>query len=253
VSLSVEPNYKRIVRLLEEKIRSGEYPPGHQLPPERELCAVYGVSRITARQAMAELANARLIVRRQGQGTFVAEVKVDSSLLGYFSLSEALKAQGFLIATKVVSQETARADAETAEKLGLAPGAEIFRLVRVRLLDGEPLALETSCLPTARFPGIAAYDFAGRSLYAVLRHEYRATLARARETLEPMLPDRDQVALLRLAKPLPALLLMRTTFDDGDTPVEAADAIIRGDRCRMLFELWADQRSGFVPVTAREG
>ena len=241
--MAPESNYRRIVRLVEEKIRSGEYPPGHRLPAERELCTIFGVSRITARQAMTELAHSKLVIRRQGQGTFVAETKVNSSLLGFFSLSEALKAQGLLVATRVVTQGLVTPTVATATTLGLAPGEKVFELVRVRLLDGEPLALETSELSARRFPGLDRGDFGARSLYGVLRSDYGVQLAHARETLEPILPSREEMQLLGQTTTAPAILLLRTTFDAGETAVEVARAIIRGDRCRLVFELWADQRT----------
>lgn len=238
-----EPNYKRIVRLLEAKITAGEYPPGHRLPPERELCAIYGVSRITARQALAELAQRKLVVRHQGQGTFVARSRVESSLLGFFSISEALKADGRLVATRVVGKETTAPTAEEAAALGLKATQRVFRLYRLRLVDGEPYAMEISALDARRFQGLDVYDFGARSLYDVLARDYATQLLRARETLAPVLLAPDQAELLGVGTDQPALKLSRTTFDASDVATEASMALIRGDRCQLLFELWADQRT----------
>jgi DNA-binding GntR family transcriptional regulator len=241
--LSAEPNYRRIVRLLEEKIVSGEYPSGHRLPPERELCEIYGVSRVTTRQALAELAQRGLVVRHQGQGTFVMRPKVESSLLGFFSISEALKADGRLVATRVVSAGVTRPSAPEAEALACAPDAPVLRLRRLRFVDGDPYALESSTLPMSRFPGLDRYDFGTRSLYDVLARDYATQLVRARETLAPVMLTDEQAALLAVAVDQPALRLIRTTFDGSDVAVEAASALIRGDRCQLLFELWADMRA----------
>src|SRR5437868_1411346 len=152
--MSSEPNYKRIVRLLEAKIQSGDYPPGHRLPPERELCELFGVSRITARQALAELAQRKLVVRNQGQGTFVAKSRIESSLLGFFSISEALKADGRLVSTRVISAALAAPAADEAVALQSAGNARVFRLTRLRFVDGEPYALETSAMAAERFPNL---------------------------------------------------------------------------------------------------
>lgn len=240
--LSSEPQYKRIVRLLEAKIRSGEYPPGHRLPPERELCEIFGVSRITTRQALAELAQDKLVVRHQGQGTFVAR-KIESSLLGFFSISEALKADGRLVSTRVVRAELAAPD--SAEAAALMPRAadKVFRIVRVRFVDGDPYALETSALLIRRFPGLDGYDFGARSLYDVLAREYAVQLVRARETLAPVMLSPAEAELLQVDAAQPALRLTRITFDSENVATEASGALIRGDRCQLLFELWADQRS----------
>lgn len=241
--MATEPNYRRIVRLLEEKIISGAYKPGHRLPPERELCEIYGVSRVTARQALAELAQRSLVVRHQGQGTFVMRPKVESSLLGFFSISEALKADGRLVSTRVVASEITEPSAAEAEALDCAPNAPALRLTRLRFVDGEPYALETSTLLTDRLPGLEDYDFGTRSLYDVLAREYGTELVRARETLAPVMLTDDQAALLDVGVNQPALRLIRTTFDGDSVAVEAASALIRGDRCQLLFELWADMRT----------
>ncbi len=241
--MNSEPNYRRIVRLLEERIVSGEYPPGYRLPPERELCEIYGVSRVTARQALAELAQRDLVVRHQGQGTFVRRPKVDSSLLGFFSISEALRADGRLVSTRVVSAEIAHPSAPEAEALGCEFEELILRLIRVRFVDGDPYALETSTLQSKRFPGLERYDFGARSLYDVLAREYATQLVRARETLAPVLLKPEQAELLQVGVDQPALRLVRTTFDGNGVATEAAGALIRGDRCQLLFELWADMRA----------
>lgn len=241
--MSGEPSYRRIVRVLEDRIQSGEYPPGHRLPPERELCEIFGVSRITARQALSELAQRRLVVRHQGQGTFVSRAGLESSLLGFFSISEALKADGRLVATRVVSTGLATPEAAEATALGMGPRARVVRIVRLRLVDGDPYALETSTLVAMRFPGLQTYDFGARSLYDALGRDYGTRLVRARETVAPVLLDEAQAALLGVDIRQPALRLDRTTYDDRNVATEAASALVRGDRCQLLFELWADQRT----------
>lgn len=241
--MSSEPNYKRIVRLLEAKIQSGDYPPGHRLPPERELCELFGVSRITARQALAELAQRKLVVRNQGQGTFVAKSRIESSLLGFFSISEALKADGKLVSTRVISAEQTAPAADEAIALQSAANAKVFRLTRLRFVDGEPYALETSAMAAERFPNLGRFDFGARSLYDVLAREYGTQLVRARETLAPVMLTAEQADLLQVRIDQPALRLSRTTYDRDNVAAEAAMALIRGDRCQLLFELWADQRS----------
>ena len=241
--LSGEPSYRRIVRVLEERIHAGEYPPGHRLPPERELCEIFGVSRITARQALSELAQRRLVVRHQGQGTFVSRVGLESSLLGFFSISEALKADGRLVATRVVSTGIVAPDAGEAAALGAGAQDGVVRLVRLRLVDGDPYALETSTLVAKRFPELETYDFGSRSLYDALSRDYGVRLVRARETVAPVLLTEEQAALLGVDIRQPALRLNRATYDDANVATEAASALVRGDRCQLLFELWADQRT----------
>lgn len=247
-----EAQYKRIARLLEAKIASGEYPPGHRLPPERELCEIFGVSRITTRQALAELAQMKLVVRNQGQGTFVAR-RIESSLLGFFSISQALRADGRLVSTRVIGAQFGAPDPAEAAALSLPPDEQVFRITRLRFVDGDPYALESSTLPVRRFPGLERYDFGSRSLYDVLARDYGTELVRARETLAPVLLSPEEAGLLQVEVTQPALRLTRTTYDAGDVATEASGALIRGDRCQLLFELWSDQHAAAHSRSATAG
>ncbi len=239
--MSSEAQYRRIARLLEQKIRAGDYAIGASIPSERELCKLYGVSRITMRHALGDLVQQGLLTRRQGQGTFVAAPRIEPSLLGYFSFSEALRAQGLLTSTRVLAQHVQPAEPNTAVELRVPVGAPVLCLVRLRHVDGDPFALETTWLPLDRLPGADDIDFAENSLYTALKERYGVHPTRARETFEPVVLGADDARAVHAHRGTAALLLLRTTYDQADHPVELAHALIRGDRCRVLVELWSDR------------
>ncbi len=239
--MTTEVQYRRVARLLEQKIRVGDYAVGSSIPSERELCKLYGVSRITMRHALSDLVQQGLLTRRQGQGTFVATPRIEPSLLGYFSFSEALRAQGLLTSTRVLDQQVEPAEPTAAVELRVPVGSPVLRLVRLRHVDGEPFALETTWLPLDRLPGADGIDFAHNSLYAALKERYGVYPTRARETFEPVVLGADDARAVHAQKGTAALLLRRTTYDQADHPVELAHALIRGDRCRVLVELWSDR------------
>jgi GntR family transcriptional regulator len=230
--------YTRVMGLLEDKIKSGEYPVGSRIPSERELSELYGVSRITIRQALLGLERQNLLVRRQGKGTFVAHPRIESSLLGYFKFSKALHVQGLLISTKVIEQEVEVAPPDVAEELELGPREKVLRLVRIRVVEGDPFALETTYLPLSRLPGVETIKLNSRSLYEVLETEFAVHPARARETLRPVRLTKAQADVLEV-EPDCALLISRTTSDVSGAPFEVARALISGERCSLLVELWS--------------
>jgi len=246
----IEVQYRRIARLLREKIDTGEYAAGARLPGERELCKLYGVSRITMRHALGDLVQRGLLTRRQGQGTFVAAPRIEPSLLGYFSFSEALRAQGLLTSTRVLDQRTEPAEPNVALELRVPVGSPVLRLVRLRHVDGDPFALETTWLPLDRLPGVDGIDFAVSSLYTALKERYGVYPTRARETFEPVVLGADDARAVHARKGTAALLLLRTTYDQSDHPIELAHALIRGDRCRVLVELWSDRLARAAVATA---
>ncbi len=231
-----EPLYSTIASRAETRIRSGEWPAGTRLPPERELCRLLDVSRATLRLALSELEARGLIDRHQGRGTFVAIPRVDADVSGSFTLAAALRRRGLHLITRVVETRSVGAGRHLAEDLACRPGEPLLRLVRVRSLGAdEPLLLETTHLPLARFPGLGDVDFTARSLYEVLRVEYGTIPSVASESLEPVCATAAEAAALRLPRRAPALLIHRVTRDQHALPVESSHALLRGDRCRFLL------------------
>ena len=230
-----EPLYSVIASRAEARIRSGEWAPGTRLPPERELCQQLDVSRATLRQALAELEERGLITRHQGRGTFVTRVRVQTPLSGTFSLREALAARGSKVVTRVISHEVVDASRQLASELVCLPGDPLFHLERLRLVDGEPMVLESSHLPLALFPGLEGADFARRSLYDVLREDFGRAVSEAQETIEPVILTPYESALLAVPRHTPAVLTRRITSDGSGTIVELGQALLRGDRSRYLL------------------
>lgn len=229
------PLYSLIADRAEARIRSGAWAPGTRLPPERELCRELEVSRATLRQALDELEERGLITRHQGRGTFVTRPRVQPAISGFFSIREALTARGTTVVTRVLRTETVEASRSLAADLGLLPGEPVLHLERLRLVDGEPIVLESAWLPAALFPGLEAADLAGRSLYDVLREDFGRRVAEARETIEPVILTAHECGLLEVPRHTPAILTRRVTTDRDGTIVELSQALLRGDRSRLLL------------------
>jgi GntR family transcriptional regulator len=231
-----EPLYSVIASRAEARIRSGQWAPGSRLPSERELCDILDVSRATLRQALAELEERGLISRHQGRGTFVARPRVEAALSGFFSIREALRARGMTVVTRVLGVTVIEASRQLSADLGCVPGDPLVRLERLRLVEAEPLVLESSHLPEALFPGLVAADFVTRSLYDILREDYGRAVSDATETLEPVITTARESALLALPGQAPAILTRRVTKDTSGTIVELGHALLRGDRSRFLLQ-----------------
>ena len=138
------PRYYQLKEIMRERVQSDEWKPGDLIPSERELSEKYGISRMTARQAITDLVNEGLFYREQGKGTFVSQRKITQQLIRLTGFTEDIKARGQKPGTKVLSAQMFPADETTAEKLRIDPGTLIFRLQRLRLADDEPLAIELS-------------------------------------------------------------------------------------------------------------
>jgi GntR family transcriptional regulator len=229
-----EPKYWGLKRHLLDLLQS--MPPGSPIPTERSLAADFDVSRTTVRQALAELTIEGRLLRVQGKGTFAAEPKV-AQRLQLSSYTEDMRAQGRQPSSKLLEIAEDPADAELSGLLGVRVGAKVLRMQRLRLADGEPMALATTHLPAARFRGLRRYLTSGGSLYQVLRERYGVELGHAEEIIETTLASPAEAELLGSDVGSPMLLLSRHSFDTEGAPVEWVRSVYRGDRYKFVATL----------------
>lgn len=229
-----EPKYWALKQHLLDLL--GALPPGAPIPTERALATDFTVSRTTVRQALADLTAEGRLHRVQGKGTFAAEPKL-AQRLQLSSYTEDIRAQGREPSSRLLETEELPAEVELAKLLGIRTGTKILRLRRLRLADGEPMALETTHLPLSRFRGLRKQVLAGGSLYAVLREHYGVEMERAEETIETALAGPQEAELLGADVGLPVLLLSRHSFATDGRPVEFVRSIYRGDRYKFVTTL----------------
>ncbi|MFL5778196.1 MAG: GntR family transcriptional regulator [Chloroflexota bacterium] len=231
------PLYRRIETDLRGRIRSGELGPGARVETELELMERYGVSRATVRQALGELVAVGLLEIRRGLGTFVTTPRFEHTIGGFYSFSREIERHGLRPGTRVLGLRIEPADGPTAEALGVQPDVPVVALRRLRLAGADPLVVETSYLPAARFPGLEFVDFSSVRLYDTLTNAYGCRPTRARETFEPVLLAADEADLLEQPRGGPALRVERTAFDQDDAAIEFCRSTVRGDRYRYAVEL----------------
>jgi GntR family transcriptional regulator len=210
--------------------------PGQPLPPERVLAQEFGVSRSTVRQAITDMVAAGLVQRQHGSGTYPVSPKVELPLR-LASYTRDVSDQGLRPTSRIVSMRKVKADAAAAAALGIDVGTKVWRLERLRLTDGSPLAVERSHLPVDRFPELGKHMKDDTSLYRTLEDEYRITVTRAVQTVETAMASPEQYRLLEADSAAPVLVLTRTTYDQRGVPVEYVLSTYRGDRCRLTAVL----------------
>ena len=152
------PRYHQIAQALRERISAGRIAPGERLDNQRRLAHGFGVTLMTLRQALEVLERDGLITRRHGLGTFVSAPSVDYDILHFRAFAGDLTAVGENVATRFLRTHPARADRHAARELGLDPGARVFALERLRLVDGHPTSFQVSHLPAALGEEVAKAD-----------------------------------------------------------------------------------------------
>jgi GntR family transcriptional regulator len=235
-----EPLYSLVASRAEAFIATGAWKEGDRLPPERQLCRDFDVSRSTLRQALGELEARGLISRHQGRGTFVTRPRLQLPIAGAFSISDALRQNGMTISTRVIGVRVIEASRQLASDLACLPGDPIVLIERLRSGNGEPMVLDIAHLREELFPGLADADLEHRSLYEILRTDFGRIVAEARETIEPVILTPRECQLLDVPPHTTALLTRRVTTDVHGVVVAFGQVLLRGDRSRYLFKRTVD-------------
>ncbi len=231
------PLYTQIAERLLEQIHAGELAPGARLLPERIMAEQLGVNRMTLRHALAVLESQGVLIRRRGAGTYVAEPKIERHAATLVSFTTSMKQRGLNPGARVLSLECRLADPSLARELGVPPGSRVYAVRRLRLLNSEPVLLESFALPAARFPRFERHNLGKRSVYEILNKEYGVQVVRARQSLEPVVASAYEAKLLGIPKGAPLMLEQRIGFDQTGRPVEAGHDLYRGDRFRFITEI----------------
>jgi GntR family transcriptional regulator len=234
---SFEPLYFQMQTQLEQKIRSGELAVHDPLPGEAELSRIFGVSRMTSRQALQGLTADGFSYRERGRGTFVCAAKVEKQIAHLLGFSAEMKLLGLKASSRVLAAGTVMATPQLAASLQVDVQAPLVMLHRLRLANGEPIAIEQVWVPLGRFPGIDKIDFAKVSLYDTLRDLYGVRIGSANETIEARGASKAEAALLGVATRSSLLVVFRTLLDGDGSAVELAHSMYRGDRYRAVLTI----------------
>jgi len=239
--------YVGVKMKLLEQIGKGEYRQGDKLPTEREMCEIYGVSRITIRQALSELEKDGAIRRIQGRGTFVSggkvnapsakkERKYEQLLSSIYSFSEDLRKQGVVPGTRVLVLSHIIAQAPLTEKLQVEPGHMVDVLLRLRMADDLPYAYETSYVPAEYLNGATTDEIVQLGLYNTMEKRSGIRPTNATEVFEAAIAPEIVAEALGRKGLLSVMQIERTAFY-GDKIVEYCTSSIAGDKYRFRVKL----------------
>jgi GntR family transcriptional regulator len=242
------PIYSQVEQIVMDMIDSGKLSPGQRVPSEREIAETLGISRMTARAAISGLVADGYLYSVPGKGTFVSNPKMRQDLLELTSFTEDMRNRGLRPGARLLELGVVNGAPEKVYRaLGLSGNDDLIRVRRLRTADEEPMCLETSYLPKNYVPWLLEEDLESGSLYQALESR-GIELVKAEEHLEATVVRETESELLTLPVGYPVLLIERTTYTEGDRPIEYVKSLYRGDRYRfsaMLFKRKA--RRGGLP------
>lgn len=231
------PLYHQIYVLLREQILGGVYADKQLVPTEHELTRRFGVSRITAKRALDELASEGLVVRRRGKGTTVASrVAVPPLTANISGLLENLLMMGLKTKVEIIDFAYVPASDEVSQALAIKPGEEVQRAVRARLLDGAPLSFTTSYVPAALGRTYGRKDLATKPLLELLERA-GVLIGSADQSIGAVLADSLVAPRLGVQVGSPLLSVTRTVHDQHGRPVEYIAILYRPDRYQYRMKL----------------
>jgi len=209
---------------------------GDSIPSERQLSVDLGVSRLTLRAALDELVREGYLVRRRGAGTFVAEPKVAKGI-DIASFSDDMRARGLTPGSRTIDRREIPAGARLGRILHVSPAEPILSIKRLRLADGDPMAIELLHVRSSLVPGLTARDLEENSFYDLLASRYEISIVGGMQTVEPTVTNEEESAALGVPLHSPALLFERVTRSETGDIVEYTSSTYRGDRYRLVTEI----------------
>lgn len=217
---------------LAEAIQRGDFKPGARLPSERELQQELGVSRATIRQALNDLASSGLIYTRSGKGTYVALLRIATTLMPRVSFSENMRMLGHIPTTKLLEMVVEPAFGSIADHLQIPQGARIIRIKRLRLADKIPLGIQKSHLPYDLCFELLKYDFNKASIFECLV-DLGLIPYSASQVVKASLPSKEEQKFLAIQAGDPVMRIDWSTFLESGKPIEVAFQTYRGDEYQI--------------------
>jgi GntR family transcriptional regulator len=248
----------RVYSVLADEIAAGVRQAGERLPPERVLADEFGVGRATLRRAFAALAAEGLIESHVGRGTFVAGGYLGEPPNVLMSFTELGRSHGLTPDARVLAKEVREASIDEGEEFGIAAGAKLFQLDRVRYLDSQPIALDSVMAPLSLAPGLIETDFTKHSFYDALA-KHGCGPVRADYTVEARIATEREADLLEASTGSAVLVAVTRGQDDRGRLVELGLTVYRGDRYRFEATLrrrrqpWHGLRSPLLAATGGRG
>jgi GntR family transcriptional regulator len=226
-----QPQYRQIEQAL--RLRIAELPPGARLPSDAELCAEFGVSRMTARNAMQRLAEEGLVARQPGRGSFVLEPPAHRHADRLMTFTQEMLRTGRQPSSQVLTRVIRPASAREAAELGIAEREPIVHLHRLRLADEVPVAIESAVLIGACAPAVMAADLANGSLHEALRRA-GIVLRRGAGTVTAGAATREDARWLGIRTGDPLLIERRVISDSHGRRIESTESRYLGEKYALV-------------------
>jgi GntR family transcriptional regulator len=230
------PIYHQLEEYIKQQIETGILREEAVIPSEREFAEVFQISRMTVRQAINNLVLEGYLTRQKGKGTFVSKKKVEQELQGMTSFTEDMLSRGMNPSSTLLSFQIIPADKNTALDLKIEENDSVYKIKRIRLADGAPMALETAYIPVEIIPGLTEEN-SNLSLYQYIEQHLSLSISEATQEIEASIADSDDAETLEINIGDPILLIQRISYLQDGIPFEIVKSTFRADRYRFVHTM----------------
>lgn len=227
------PPYYQLAQILERQIRSGVYRPGDALPSEAELSEKYGLSRMTVRRSLSQLARAGLIRTEKGKGTFVSRPQLDRAVFVMDEFHKEMATRGLTSSVRLLEARLVPAPEKAARKLQLPVGTKVLYIRRSLLADGEPMAYDRKYLRYDRGRPILENELQYQALPDMVEKHAEVLPTSSKMVLQVTLLNEEEARALHVAPGSPAFLLEQILLASDGRPVGWGWCLYRGDRYQL--------------------
>jgi len=240
------PLYYQLETILRKRIVSGELARGDLLPSEEALAKEYNLSRITVRQAFSSLESDGLIVRKRGKGTFVSKKHTYLESPKFTGFIEDLISMGIRTKSNILNISMVEGPQNIREHLELEVGTQLFRIEKIRLVEGSPFSYVLNYLPPDIGKKIKTDDLIAKPLLMILEDDMGIKATEAVQSIEATIADTHVAPLLGIRVGDPLLKGERTVFDVNHKPVEYVSVLYRADKYFYTVNLKRKRSKNFA-------
>lgn len=249
---SFVPYYQQIVDQVRSLVKSGDLREGDVFYSEGEIAGALGISKMPVRQAFQKLRAEGLLIVEKGKRPVIGGGQVSWNFQQLRGFSEEMKRRGLVPSSKILDLQRTEASADAVKALHLKDGDAVFMVRRLRYVNGKPVALVTSYLPTAIFPDLDRHNLEHISLYQLFETVYRLKLAWAEEIIGASTANGEVARILDTLVGQALLSIFETTYDNRRVPIEYSHSLLRADRYNATVvsvrKGWSGRMADIAPV-----
>jgi len=231
--------YEQLKLAIKNDILNGIYKEGDRLPNEKQLCEQYGVSRITVRRAIKELAKEGLIEVKHGKGTFVSKEKLSIKILDLGGYAENLVSKNRSFLSKVLEKKLINADDHLCNifKMKTKGSSKVLELTRLIIDEGEPLGIDIAYFPLNIYPGIYEKIHDNTSTFNLIQKDYGIVMAKAYKEFSVVTAQSDYSKLLDCTPSEPLFFIKKVIYDPHGIPVHYSLNYILASRVKYVINV----------------